>query len=106
MAGAVDERRFFAMDIPRVVRPIVVLVVVTAAMGATAAVVQAKPYEQVRFDDQFSFVVDDYCGDLKVRIDVHDQGVVVGRVSGKSRLLRYTQSHHGGSTITNLATGL
>jgi hypothetical protein len=84
---------------------IVLVAVAAAAMGAGTAVVQAQPYEQVRFDEQGSDLVDDYCGDLNVRIDFHDQGVVVGREAGKSRLLRYTQSHHGGSTITNLATG-
>ena len=92
------------MDVQRVLRPIV-LVVAVAATCAGTAVVQAKPYEQVRFNEQGSDLVDDFCGDLNVRIDFHDQGVVVGRETGKSRLLRYTQSHHGGSTITNLATG-
>ena len=48
---------------------------------------------------------DGYCGDLRVRIDFHDQGVFVGRPAGKERFLRYTVSHHGGGTITNLATG-
>ena len=87
-------------------RRLMVLVAVAAvAMGAGTAVVQAKPYEQVRFDEQGSDLVEGYCGDLNVRIDFHDQGVVVGREAGESRLLRYTQSHHGGSTITNLATG-
>ena len=81
------------------------IAVAAVAMSAGTAVVQAKPYEQVRFDEQGSGLVDDFCGDLNVRIDFHDQGVVVGREAGKSRLLRYTQSHHGGSTITNLATG-
>ena len=92
------------MDVQRVLRLMLVAVAV-AATGAGTAVVQAKPYEQVRFNEQGSDLVDDFCGDLNVRIDFHDQGVVVGRETGKSRLLRYTQSHHGGSTITNLATG-
>jgi len=67
--------------------------------------VQAKPYEQIRFDEQGSDVVTDFCGDLSVRIDLHDQGVVVGPPAGADRLARDTQTHHGGSTITNLATG-
>jgi hypothetical protein len=61
--------------------------------------------EQVRFHEEGTTTVKHFCGDLQVRIDFHDQGVVVGRMAGKSRLLRYTQSHHGGSTWTNLATG-
>jgi hypothetical protein len=69
---------------------------------ATPAV--AQPFEQVRFYEEGSTTVDDFCGDLHVRIDFHDQGVVVGRTAGKSQFLRYTQSHHGGSSFTNLAT--
>src|SRR5215217_6030927 len=79
--------------------------VVGVALSAGTAVVQAKPYEQIRFDEQGSDVVTDFCGDLSVRIDFRDQGVVVGRPTGADRLPRYTQTHHGGSTITNLATG-
>lgn len=86
-------------------RLMVLVAVAGAAMGAGTAVGQAQPYEQVRFDERGSDLVEDYCGDQNVRIDFHDQGVIVGREAGESRLLRYTQSHHGGSTITNLATG-
>ena len=49
-------------------------------------------------------MVDDYCGDLHVRIDVHDQGHFVSRPTGPNRCPRSTATHHGGVTITNLAT--
>jgi hypothetical protein len=80
---------------------------VTAAVGLTLGVSAslAAPIEQTRFDEHNSDIVDGYCGDLQVLIDVHDQGVVVVRPAGKQLFPRYTVSHHGGSTITNLATG-
>jgi hypothetical protein len=80
---------------------------VTAMVGLTLGVTVslAAPIEQGRFDDQSSRIVRKYCGDLRVLIDFHDQGVFVGRPAGKELFLRYTASHHGGVTITNLATG-
>ena len=42
---------------------------------------------------------------MRVRSDFHDRGVFVGRPAGKEQFLRYTASHHGGVTITNLGTG-
>jgi hypothetical protein len=76
-----------------------------AGIGGAATSALAKPYEQIRFGEQNSEVIDGYCGDLQVGTDFHDSGVVVGRVTGPDGTLRYTQSHHGGGTITNLATG-
>ena len=78
-----------------------------AAVGLTlgVSVSLAAPIEQTRFDEPFNEIVDGYCGDLRVEIDFHDQGVLVARPTGKERFLRYTVSHHGGGTITNLATG-
>ncbi len=80
------------------------------SLGAVAltlgvSVSLAAPIEQTRFDEQSSRIVNGYCGDLRVQIDFHDRGVVVARPTGKERFIRYTASHHGGSTITNLATG-
>ena len=82
-------------------------VAAAAAVGLTSgvSVSLAAPIEQGRFDEQSSRIVDGYC-DLRVRSDFHDQGVFVGRPAGKGLFLRFTVSHHGGVTITNLATGL
>jgi hypothetical protein len=79
------------------------------SLGAVAltlgvSVSLAAPIEQTRFDEQSSRVVNGYCGDLRVQIDFHDRGVLVARPAGKERFIRYTASHHGGVTITNLAT--
>jgi hypothetical protein len=82
---------------------------VVGTLGVMAVVAggpaTARPYEQLRFHDQGTYVLSD-CGDLSVRIDFEDQGALVGRVVRRETELRYTVSHHGGSTITNLATGL
>jgi hypothetical protein len=84
-------------------RRVLIGAAILAAIAAAPA--QAKPLEQFRFDNSFSDVVDGFCGDLLVSSDVHDAGVVVGRIT-RTGLPRYTQSHHGSITITNLATGL
>ena len=70
------------------------------AMGAVGltfgvSVSLAAPIEQGRFDEQSSWIERRYCGDLRVLIDYHDQGVFVGRPAGQERFLRYTVSHHG-----------
>ena len=79
----------------------------TFAAGAGApAAAPAAPYEQIVYDAQGSQVIKRYCGDQRVRLDFHDQGSLVGRITGRDGMLRYTQTHHGGATITNLATGL
>ena len=82
-------------------------VTAVGALGLTlgVSVSLAAPVEQERFDEQNNEIVDGYCGDLRVQLDLHDQGVVVARPAGKERFIRYTVSHHGGGTITNLATG-
>jgi hypothetical protein len=78
---------------------------VSAGIAAAATSAQAKPYEQFRFHEEGSQVIDGYCGDLRVRGEFHDSGVLVARTTGPDGTLRYTQSHHGGATTTNLATG-
>ena len=74
-------------------------------VAATMTATEAKPLEHVRFAEAESEVVDDFCGDLSVRMDFHDQGVLQVKQAGRDRLPRYTVSHHGGGTTTNLATG-
>ena len=74
-------------------------------IGATAATTEAKPLEHVRYFESESEVVDDFCGDLAVRAEYHDRGVIQARQTGPGRLPRYTVNHHGGATTTNLATG-
>lgn len=39
-------------------------------------IVQGTPYEHIRLDEQGSSVETDFCGDLSVRDEFHDQGVI------------------------------
>lgn len=80
-------------------------VLVGIALLATASSVQAKPLAQMRFHEQVTEIVHNYCGDLSVRFDLDDSGVFVVRSTGPDRLPRFTATHHGGITITNIATG-
>ena len=75
---------------------------VLAAIGGAVTPAQARPTEHFKFDDEFGFVTE-ACG-LQVGVDGHESGVINGRVVG-NRTLRYTETHHGESTWTNLATG-
>ena len=82
---------------------VVALAGLVLGVGATAA--HARPYESVRFHETFTEEVDDFCGDLHVRTDLHDQGHFVARPTGPDRIPRFTATHHGGGTFTNIATG-
>ena len=73
-----------------------------AAIGGAVAPAQARPTEHFEFNDEFGYVTE-ACG-LHVGVDGHESGVVNGRVVG-NRTLRYTVTHHGSSTWTNLSTG-
>lgn len=75
------------------------------ALSATASSVQAKPLEQVRFHEQWTEIVHNYCGEFSVRLDFDDSGVFVVRPTGPDGLPRFTATHHGGITITNIASG-
>ena len=74
-------------------------------LAATLTAVEAKPLEHIRYHDSGSEIVDDYCGDMNVRIDFQDSGVLQIRQTGPNRLPKHTVSHHGDATFTNLATG-
>ena len=74
-------------------------------VAATMTATEARPLEHVRYAETESEVVDNFCGDLTVRSEYRDQGVIQARQTGPERLPRYTVSHHGGATATNLATG-
>jgi hypothetical protein len=65
---------------------------------------QAAPIEHSRYDSAESWVDDEFCGDLEVRFDFHDRGVLLIKQRGPERIPTYTVTHHGGGTITNLAT--
>jgi hypothetical protein len=79
------------------------MVLVVFGVGATSA--HAKPLEHFSDNNQGSFVSDDFCGDMEVRIDYDYDFTLVARQTGPNRLPRYTVSQHGIETFTNLATG-
>ena len=76
------------------------ILVVGPPVGAKAA-----GNERFRFDQHFSYVVKRYCGDIRVRIEGTDTGSGTVRLNGRGALPLYTVNHHGGLTVTNLATG-
>jgi hypothetical protein len=75
---------------------------VFAAIGGAVTTAQARPTEHFKVYDAFSYVTEQ-CG-LQVGVDGHESGALNGRVVGNGTL-RYTVTHHGESTWTNLATG-
>ena len=81
------------------------MALLVGALAASAAPANATLYERYRFDDHDTTVVRKFCGSFKVEFDFHDAGVVVARRAGPDQLVRYTATHDGGLTITNLATG-
>jgi hypothetical protein len=74
-------------------------------LGIGVMSAHAKPLEHFSDNNQGSFVTEDFCGDMKVRIDFDYDFTVVARESGPDRIGRYTVSSHGIETFTNLATG-
>lgn len=74
-------------------------------LGIGVMSAHAKPLEHFSGNNQGSFVREDFCGDMKVRIDFDYDFTVIGRESGPDRIARYTVSSHGIETFTNLATG-
>jgi hypothetical protein len=79
------------------------LTAVMVGMAATPAV--AKPLERVHFDETTSEVVDDFCGDLTVRIDTDVHGSFLFNFHGPDGLGYGAEKLHSTTTYTNLATG-
>ena len=87
------------------VRTIIGVALLLAALAVSAAPAGAELFERFRFDDHETSVVRKFCGNFRVEFDFHDAGVVVAKQAGPGQLVRYTATHNGGLTITNLATG-
>jgi hypothetical protein len=79
------------------------LAAVVFGTAATPAV--AKPLERFHFDDTTSEVVEDFCGDLTVRIDTDVHGSFLFNFHGPDGLGYGAEKIHGSNTYTNLATG-
>ncbi len=77
----------------------------TAAMMGTAATpAVAAPLERVHFHETTSEVVNDFCGDLRVRIDNEVHGSFLFNFHGPDGLGYGTENLHFSTTYTNLAT--
>ncbi len=86
-------------------RALLVCGAVALTAAASMSSVEAKPADQFRFADHDRYVMDDFCGDIAVRVEFSERGSGVGRVAGRGRHLLYTVTHHGRAAYTNLATG-
>lgn len=64
---------------------------------------QAQPPERERFHDVASEVVDEFCGDLTVRIDDDVRGTFMINSRGRDQLAYYSEQVHGTQSFTNLA---
>jgi len=69
--------------------------------GGTAA---AAPIEHQHFTDQTSVVIDPFCGDLRVRVDVDLRIHLLIKTQGPDGLVYFLESVQGTTSFTNLAT--
>jgi hypothetical protein len=78
-----------------------VLGVIASAAPAGARVIDHEP----RFHDFDSQVIEDFCGDLTVRVDFDLVGMFLENSHGRDGLVYFTETHHGFVSYTNLANG-
>jgi hypothetical protein len=76
---------------------------VVFAVGFTATAAVAQPLERVQFHEITSEVVEDFCGDLTVRIDTDVRGAFLLNPHGPDGLAYGSEKLHGTQVITNLA---
>jgi len=94
------------MKIMKKSRSIALVGVMTALlMGSTVSSVAAKPLERVHFHDSGSEVVEEFCGDLTVRIEFEVDGYFLFNPHGPDGLAYASDRFHGTRSYTNLANG-
>ena len=94
------------MNAKRLLRAVISSVGLTAlALVSAIAPAAAEPLEHGHFHDVDSFVIEEFCGDLTVRVDVDSQGSLLVRTQGPEGLVYGQENVHGTVSITNLATG-
>lgn len=87
-------------------RPLLVTMVAAfLAVGFTTSAALAGPLEKVHFHDVTSEVVEDFCGDLTVRIDEDIRGSFLFNAHGRERLAYASETVRGTQVFTNLANG-
>jgi len=75
--------------------------VIASAVPAGARVIDHEP----RFHDFDSQVIEDFCGDLTVRVDFDVVGMFMDNSHGRDGLVYFIETHHGFVSYTNLANG-
>ena len=94
------------MNAKRLLRAVISSVGLTAlALVSAIAPAAAEPLEHVHFDNVESFVIEEFCGDLTVRVDVDSRSSLLVRAQGSEGLVYVQENVHGTVSITNLATG-
>jgi hypothetical protein len=76
---------------------------IALVMGLAVSPVHAKPLEREHFQESSSEVVEDFCGDLTVRIDTEVRGTFLFNPHGPDRLAYGSEKVHGTTSYTNLA---
>ena len=79
------------------------LVAAVLAVSFTTSVALAAPLDKVHFQDVTSEVVEDFCGDLTVRIDEDIRGAFLFNPHGPDGLAYASERVSGIQVITNLA---
>lgn len=79
------------------------LVTAVLTIGFTTSAALARPLERVHFHDVTSEVLEDFCGDLTVRIDEDVRGSFLLNAHGPDGLAYGSEKVRGTQVITNLA---
>lgn len=88
---------------PRVARFLTLLTAVALLVVTASPIAEAKPLERVHFHDATSEVVEDFCGDLVVRIDEETRGAFLFNPHGPDWLAYGSEKIHHVISFTNLA---
>ena len=81
------------------------LVAALITVGFTISAALTRPLEKVHFHDVTSEVIEDFCGDLTVRLDEDIRGAFLFNVRGPNGLAYASETVHGTQVFTNLANG-
>jgi hypothetical protein len=94
------------MNVKRMVYAIAATTGLTAiVLVSSIAPAAAAPLDHGHFHDVSSEVVQEFCGDLTVRIDTDVRGSFLVKTQGRDGLVYFLESLHGTVSFTNLATG-
>jgi hypothetical protein len=95
------------MNAKRLLRAVMSMTGLAAlALVSSVAPAVAEPIEQGHhFHEVDSFVIEEFCGDLTVRVDVDQYVSFLVRTQGADGLVYFSENVQGTASITNLATG-